>query len=596
MNYEEMTKAELINELESIKSKLEVADVSGKATDTTGRKHVDSELISRIRQQEIVVHLGHKALHDGDIISLMNEAVKAIADILDNKYCKILELMPDGKTFLLRAGVGWKKGLVGHATVPAEPLSQAGYTLQSRKPVIVDDMKTETRFSCPLLLHEHNVVSGMSVVIQGQKDPWGLLGTHTTRHTSYSKNDINFLQAVANILAGAIARREAEDTLKESEEKYHKLVESANDAIFVADAETGIIIDVNKRAEQMIGLPAEKIIGIHQTLLHPPEETEFYKRVFEDHIQSGKAIIKGLIVCNKGGGRIPVEISASITELKGRKIIQGIFRDMTEHVQAEEELKKYKILFDNITDLAYICDTKGNVLYVNKVFQKLSGHKPEEFIGKSFAPLFDGENLKKAMELYTRTLKGETPRQEVYFKDTGILCEYKNLPLRDKNGNIIGVIGIARDITERRKADEKLREQTKALEQKNIALSEILGQIELEKKQIKDNVIANAENLLLPVIQKLRLKGESRKYVQLLLNNLQELTSSFGTKLTLKESKLTSREIEVCNMIKNGLASKEIASLLNISLRTAEKHRINIRRKLGIIKKDINLASFLKTF
>ncbi|MBC8553183.1 MAG: PAS domain S-box protein, partial [Candidatus Brocadiales bacterium] len=64
-----------------------------------------------------------------------------------------------------------------------------------------------------------------------------------------------------------------------------------------------------------------------------------------------------------------------------------------ESKKAEEELERYKILFDNITDLAYICDTEGNILYINNIFQKLSGHKPEEFIGKSFAPLFDEENL-----------------------------------------------------------------------------------------------------------------------------------------------------------------------------------------------------------
>jgi DNA-binding CsgD family transcriptional regulator len=108
--------------------------------------------------------------------------------------------------------------------------------------------------------------------------------------------------------------------------------------------------------------------------------------------------------------------------------------------------------------------------------------------------------------------------------------------------------------------------------------------------------MANAENLLLPIIQKLSLKGESLKYVQLLRTNLQELTSSFGKKLTAKESRLTSREIEICNMIRNGITSKEIASLLNISLGTAEKHRNNIRKKLDIVNKDVNLSSVLKTF
>ncbi len=146
-----------------------------------------------------------------------------------------------------------------------------------------------------------------------------------------------------------------------------------------------------------------------------------------------------------------------------------------------------------------------------------------------------------------------------------------------------------------KKTDDMLLKQKKILEQKNIALHEVLGRIEIEKEQIKNNVIANAENLLLPIIQKLRLKGESRKYVELLQKNIQELTSSFGKKLIERETRLTSREIEICNMIKNGLASKEIANLLNITHGTIERHRANIRNKLGIVNKDINLSSFLKT-
>jgi PAS domain S-box-containing protein len=124
----------------------------------------------------------------------------------------------------------------------------------------------------------------------------------------------------------------------------------------------------------------------------------------------------------------------------------------------ENTLKKYRILFDNISDLAYICDTGGNIIFVNKVFEELTSHKVEEFLGKPFAPLFDDENLAKAIDIYTRTLKGENTKDEICFKDTQILCEYKNIPLRDNNGNIIGVIGTARDITERKKMEKVLRE------------------------------------------------------------------------------------------------------------------------------------------
>ncbi len=139
----------------------------------------------------------------------------------------------------------------------------------------------------------------------------------------------------------------------------------------------------------------------------------------------------------------------------------NVINQVMERRKAEEELRKYGILFDNISDLAYICDTGGNVLYLNSIFEKFSGHKPEEFIGKSFAPLFDGEELKKAMDFYSRTLKGESSQQEVYFKDTGVLCEYNGLPLRDEKREIVGVIGTARDITERRQMEEAILQSEK---------------------------------------------------------------------------------------------------------------------------------------
>lgn len=137
--------------------------------------------------------------------------------------------------------------------------------------------------------------------------------------------------------------------------------------------------------------------------------------------------------------------------------------EINEHKKAKDELKKYAILFSEISDLPYICDTDGNILFVNRTFEKLTGRKPEEFIGKPFAPLFDEENLKKARDVYTKTLEGESPQYELFFKDTGILCEYKNLPLRDEQGNIIGIIGTARDITERKRMENMLRETNQTL-------------------------------------------------------------------------------------------------------------------------------------
>jgi DNA-binding CsgD family transcriptional regulator len=141
---------------------------------------------------------------------------------------------------------------------------------------------------------------------------------------------------------------------------------------------------------------------------------------------------------------------------------------------------------------------------------------------------------------------------------------------------------------------KKLIEQKSILDQKNMAIREVLSQIERGREEIKSNVVANVENLLMPILQKLELKGDPYHYVQLLKNNLKELTSSFGAKLSVKNSNLTPKEIEICNMIRNGITNKEISTLLNISKRTTEKHRTNIRRKLSV-NKDHNLLTFLRT-
>ncbi len=111
----------------------------------------------------------------------------------------------------------------------------------------------------------------------------------------------------------------------------------------------------------------------------------------------------------------------------------------------------------------------------------------------------------------------------------------------------------------------------------------------------RDNITANVQDHIIPVIQKLKLKRESRKYIDLLQKNIQEIVSSYGIKLTEAGSKLTPREIEICDLIKNGLTSKEIANLLNISYGTIERHRNNIRSKLDIVNQNTNLSSYLQS-
>ncbi len=196
------------------------------------RSRMEKELEMRVRQQDVIAYLGHKALIGENPIEFMNEVVKKVSETLNNEYCKILKLLPDNKNMLLLAGIGWNEGIVGHAKVHTGLDSQAGYTLNMNKPVIVDDLKTETRFTSQPLLEDHNIASGLSIVIKGQNDPWGVLSTHSTKHMVFSKDDVNFLHSVANLLSSTIARKKSEEQLIEKSNQVEKMNRELKDFVY----------------------------------------------------------------------------------------------------------------------------------------------------------------------------------------------------------------------------------------------------------------------------------------------------------------------------------------------------------------------------
>lgn len=171
---------------------------------------VSDELRARIRQLQALATFGQRAFIETDADALFDAAVTALAEQLDVEYVELLELLPGEHEFLLRAGKGWKEGLVGRARVHAGRQSQAGYTLLTTEPVLLEDLRTETRFRPTPLLAQHDVVSGVTVVIRGREHPWGVLGAHTLRRRRFSPDDSYFVQSLANILGEVIELRRSD--------------------------------------------------------------------------------------------------------------------------------------------------------------------------------------------------------------------------------------------------------------------------------------------------------------------------------------------------------------------------------------------------
>lgn len=176
-----------------------------------------SEEVAKLRKQvSTLAEFGKGALRVDDIGALLQEATRLVSDAIDVDLVKVLETLPDGESMLVRAGVNWAPGVVGHATIPASEGSPAGYALQSCEPVITENVATEARFQIPTLLIEHGVKSTVNVLIPGEEKPYGVLEVDSRQLRSFTQDDIDFLQNYANLLSSAIKRVNAQAQLAES--------------------------------------------------------------------------------------------------------------------------------------------------------------------------------------------------------------------------------------------------------------------------------------------------------------------------------------------------------------------------------------------
>jgi DNA-binding CsgD family transcriptional regulator len=146
-------------------------------------------------------------------------------------------------------------------------------------------------------------------------------------------------------------------------------------------------------------------------------------------------------------------------------------------------------------------------------------------------------------------------------------------------------------------AHKAIQREHKALQEANTALRAVLSRLEEDKQNIKASILANIQKIIMPIVFELELevRGTQRSYVTLLRQCLQDIASPFLTQISRNHMQLTPVEIAISTMIRNGLSNKEIAQLRSISPATVQRHRENIRRKLGLKNRKVNLVTYLQS-
>jgi PAS domain S-box-containing protein len=303
----------------------------------TERSLLAHEASQVARFQSVLARIGTLAVSDAPAHELVNEAVRHTARALEVELCKILiEREPDDHLVVV-AGIGIEEELIGKLTIEGGTHSQAGFAIRERLPVVVRDLRKETRFTPSKLLTEHGGIAGMCVPMLVEDRVYGVMTAHAKQVRDFTGKEQEFLCAVANTVATALERRRRADTQRDL---YHRLFMSAQDGIMLTDTD-GRILEWNPALERMTGWTREETLGKRPAILksgkHGPE---FYTRLWQT-IQTGQPFADRFVNRRKDGSEFLVW--ESVSPVKDRdnttQFYMAILTDLSEREQMLEALR-----------------------------------------------------------------------------------------------------------------------------------------------------------------------------------------------------------------------------------------------------------------
>ncbi len=267
------------------------------------------------------------------------------------------------------------------------------------------------------------------------------------------------------------------DKEKADEQQFRNVFQNASDAMFIADRDTGILLDLNVAAEELMKMPRDEIIGRHQSELHHTDRKSRSNEIFEN---ARKVLEKRektdpyrhVVLCSDGE-EVPVEIIATKIMYDGKHCLMGTFRNISARIEAENKAREREERFLHIAEtnqsVIWESDADGLFLYVSPAVEKVWGYKPEELVGKKYITDLHPEEgreefLKEAFEVINnrKTFRGLI--NKLVKGDGSIAIMSTNgAPFFDSNGTFLGFRGSDYDVTQRIKAEEKLKESHQIL-------------------------------------------------------------------------------------------------------------------------------------
>ena len=255
--------------------------------------------------------------------------------------------------------------------------------------------------------------------------------------------------------------------IRESDERYHHLFQTANDAILVMDAANGTTLEANQKASEYLGIPMAELKGRGPSGSWPPAERGPYNELFKSSLATGASSSDALHLTSSDGGRIPVEVSASRTEWEGKRAIYCVFRDIRYRLEAQEAAhrneERFRSLVQNLSDIIIVLKVDGRMIFQTPSVEKVLGYERGSLEGKNFFDFLHAEDTVSVCGML-KASDGQA-RTSLEFR-----CRHRDgswIWLEAVASNLLndsavgGVVLTARDISRRRKLEDEVRQAHK---------------------------------------------------------------------------------------------------------------------------------------
>lgn len=371
---------------------------------------------------------------------------------------------------------------------PVESTGIWGEAIRQREPVIINDYHKNNPLAkgypaghIPLTRHLHiPIFDGDNIV--------AVAGVGN-KSEDYNDFDLLHLTIIMSGMWRILKNRQAEDALRESETNYRSIFDAANDAFFIHDAATGVILDVNSKMCEMFGCTAEEAHSLDVTAASEGDPGQVRENAYERIRKAvqGEPQLFEWLAKDRNGREFWVEVNLKLATIGGNDRILAVVRDISERKRVEEQLREtnqaLKALVESAPLSILSLTTEGLVTIWNPAAEKMLGWTQEEVLGK-FIPTVSEDKREEACGLMQRVVQGES-FTDVHVsrrkKDgTSIDLSLSVAPLYDSQGKVNGIMSVMSDITDRKKTEEALKLQTSALNavSDQIIITDLNGKVE----------------------------------------------------------------------------------------------------------------------